>query len=100
MRLAGLSRGASRDAPRDNALVGYSPVTVSTMIYIKSRKGLESSARPALHRVYVLVCCMLTLALFIERCPPCFNCQLDAFTCGNFGECSSMKALEPGVLLV
>ncbi|KAI0707291.1 hypothetical protein C8Q76DRAFT_629011 [Earliella scabrosa] len=23
-----------------------------------------------------------------ERCPPCFNCQLDAFTCGNFGECS------------
>ncbi|KAI0749625.1 hypothetical protein C8Q80DRAFT_1100288 [Daedaleopsis nitida] len=23
-----------------------------------------------------------------EHCPPCFNCQLDAFTCGNFGECS------------
>ncbi|KAH9847646.1 hypothetical protein C2E23DRAFT_847481 [Lenzites betulinus] len=23
-----------------------------------------------------------------ERCPPCFNCQLDAFTCGNFGDCS------------
>ncbi|EJF64891.1 hypothetical protein DICSQDRAFT_159875 [Dichomitus squalens LYAD-421 SS1] len=23
-----------------------------------------------------------------EKCPPCFNCQLDAFTCGNFGECS------------
>ncbi|KAL4246441.1 ABC transporter domain-containing protein [Abortiporus biennis] len=23
-----------------------------------------------------------------ERCPPCFNCQLDAFNCGHFGECS------------
>ncbi|KAK7682498.1 hypothetical protein QCA50_014298 [Cerrena zonata] len=23
-----------------------------------------------------------------ERCPPCFNCQLDAFTCGHFGDCS------------
>ncbi|KAI0080990.1 hypothetical protein K474DRAFT_1614475 [Panus rudis PR-1116 ss-1] len=23
-----------------------------------------------------------------EKCPPCFNCQLDAFTCGHFGECS------------
>ncbi|KAI0775145.1 hypothetical protein BD413DRAFT_294544 [Trametes elegans] len=23
-----------------------------------------------------------------ERCPPCFNCQLDAFSCGNFGDCS------------
>ncbi|KAI0733596.1 hypothetical protein C8Q72DRAFT_812041 [Fomitopsis betulina] len=24
-----------------------------------------------------------------ERCPPCFNCQLDAFDCGQFGECSA-----------
>ncbi|OBZ66190.1 putative ATP-dependent permease [Grifola frondosa] len=24
-----------------------------------------------------------------EHCPPCFNCQLDAFTCGHFGECSN-----------
>ncbi|PCH42135.1 hypothetical protein WOLCODRAFT_25157 [Wolfiporia cocos MD-104 SS10] len=23
------------------------------------------------------------------ECPPCFNCQLDAFTCGHFGDCSS-----------
>ncbi|KAH8092680.1 hypothetical protein BXZ70DRAFT_453314 [Cristinia sonorae] len=23
------------------------------------------------------------------NCPPCFNCQLDAFTCGHFGECST-----------
>ncbi|TCD61218.1 hypothetical protein EIP91_008769 [Steccherinum ochraceum] len=23
------------------------------------------------------------------NCPPCFNCQLDAFTCGHFGECSA-----------
>ncbi|KAI0955797.1 hypothetical protein AcV7_006368 [Taiwanofungus camphoratus] len=24
-----------------------------------------------------------------EECPPCFNCQLDAFSCGHFGECSN-----------
>ncbi|OCH89695.1 hypothetical protein OBBRIDRAFT_756218 [Obba rivulosa] len=24
-----------------------------------------------------------------SECPPCFNCQLDAFTCGNFGDCSA-----------
>ncbi|KAG8763810.1 hypothetical protein FRC12_008395 [Ceratobasidium sp. 428] len=24
-----------------------------------------------------------------NRCPPCFNCLLPAFTCGQFGECSS-----------
>ncbi|KAH9831656.1 uncharacterized protein C8Q71DRAFT_781859 [Rhodofomes roseus] len=24
-----------------------------------------------------------------EKCPPCFNCQLDAFDCGQFGECSA-----------
>ncbi|CAL1717265.1 unnamed protein product [Somion occarium] len=24
-----------------------------------------------------------------EKCPPCFNCQLDAFSCGHFGECSN-----------
>ncbi|CCM00070.1 uncharacterized protein FIBRA_02097 [Fibroporia radiculosa] len=24
-----------------------------------------------------------------DKCPPCFNCQLDAFTCGNSGECSA-----------
>ncbi|KZT01551.1 uncharacterized protein LAESUDRAFT_752603 [Laetiporus sulphureus 93-53] len=23
------------------------------------------------------------------ECPPCFNCQLDAFSCGHFGECST-----------
>ncbi|KAJ3522951.1 hypothetical protein NM688_g8799 [Phlebia brevispora] len=24
-----------------------------------------------------------------EPCPPCFNCQLDAFSCGHYGECSN-----------
>ncbi|KAL6298547.1 hypothetical protein BKA93DRAFT_810707 [Sparassis latifolia] len=24
-----------------------------------------------------------------EECPPCFNCQLDRFSCGHFGECSN-----------
>lgn len=24
-----------------------------------------------------------------ERCPPCFNCQLPAFSCGHFGDCST-----------
>ncbi|KZP00597.1 hypothetical protein CALVIDRAFT_533600 [Calocera viscosa TUFC12733] len=23
-----------------------------------------------------------------DKCPPCFNCQLPAFSCGQFGECS------------
>ncbi|KZT53520.1 hypothetical protein CALCODRAFT_501032 [Calocera cornea HHB12733] len=23
-----------------------------------------------------------------QKCPPCFNCQLPAFSCGQFGECS------------
>ncbi|CAE6514971.1 unnamed protein product [Rhizoctonia solani] len=29
------------------------------------------------------------LTLPPNRCPPCFNCLLPAFTCGQFGECSS-----------
>ncbi|QRW17704.1 ABC transporter [Rhizoctonia solani] len=29
------------------------------------------------------------LTLPPHRCPPCFNCLLPAFTCGQFGECSS-----------
>ncbi|THG96392.1 hypothetical protein EW026_g5435 [Hermanssonia centrifuga] len=24
-----------------------------------------------------------------EKCPECFNCQLDRFSCGHFGECSN-----------
>ncbi|KAH9949925.1 hypothetical protein B0H21DRAFT_725268 [Amylocystis lapponica] len=24
-----------------------------------------------------------------DGCPPCFNCQLDVFSCGHFGECSN-----------
>jgi hypothetical protein len=23
-----------------------------------------------------------------EKCPPCFNCQLPAFACGQYGECN------------
>ena len=25
---------------------------------------------------------------FAAKCPPCFNCMLPAFTCGQYGECS------------
>ncbi|QRV74844.1 ATP-dependent permease [Ceratobasidium sp. AG-Ba] len=31
---------------------------------------------------------MSDLTLPRGRCPPCFNCLLPAFTCGQFGECS------------
>ncbi len=30
-----------------------------------------------------------SIVAFLEKCPPCFNCQLDAFNCGHFGECSN-----------
>jgi hypothetical protein len=29
----------------------------------------------------------LTRSLRAEKCPPCFNCMLPAFTCGQYGEC-------------
>ncbi|KAF9898480.1 hypothetical protein BX616_003966, partial [Lobosporangium transversale] len=28
-----------------------------------------------------------------EECPPCFNCQLDAFPCSHFAPCNSYDGL-------
>jgi hypothetical protein len=35
---------------------------------------------------YSMGLCPLTRTL-TEKCPPCFNCMLPAFTCGQYGEC-------------
>ncbi len=71
--LSALSLAGHVDAAKDRSMALFRPVVVD--------QTPNWSTAPLNLSIY------LTSTLLDDKCPPCFNCLLPAFTCGQVGLC-------------
>ncbi|KAI0342609.1 hypothetical protein BDW22DRAFT_1357055 [Trametopsis cervina] len=68
-------------------LIPLFALSTCTQVIGKTQGGAGNSTYLSLNpQSYALS--SLTSELRPTECPPCFNCQLDQYSCGHFGECS------------